>query len=77
MAKQLRFFFDRDADILYLSLGKPRPAISKEVGDDILVRVDPKNHRVVGCTILNLTKRFRKMKESESLPLSGELTLRT
>ena len=77
MAKQLRFFFDRDADILYLSLGKPRPAISKEVGDDILVRVDPKNHRVVGCTILNLTKRFRKMKEAESLPLSGELTLRT
>jgi len=77
MAKQLRFFFDRDADILYLSLGKPRPAISKEVGDDILVRVDPKNHRVVGCTILNLTKRFRKMKEAEPLPLSGELTLRT
>ncbi len=76
MAKQLRFFFDREADILYLSVGKPRPALSKEMGDDIVVRVDPKTRRVVGCTILNLTKRFRKMKTDEPLPVAGELTLR-
>lgn len=76
MAKRLRFFFDREADILYLSVGKPRPALSKEVGDDIVVRVDPKSHRVVGYTILNLTKRFGKMKESEPLPVTGEFTLR-
>ena len=76
MAQQLRFFFDREADILYLSLGKPRPALSKEVGDDVLVRIDPKTQRVVGCTILNLTKRFGKMKQAEFLPLTGELTLR-
>ena len=76
MAKRLTFFFDREADVLYLSVGKPRPALSKEVGDDILVRVDPKTHRVVGCTILNLTKRFGKMKEAELLPIFGELTLR-
>ena len=76
MAQHLRFFFDRKADILYLSVGKPRAAISKEVGDDMLVRVDPKTRRVIGCTILNLTKRFGKMKEAESLPLVGDLTLR-
>ena len=77
MAKRLKFFFDREADILYLSVGNPRPAISKEVGADILVRMDPKSHRVVGCTILNLTKRFGKMREPEQLPIAGELTLRT
>jgi uncharacterized protein YuzE len=76
MAQRLRFLFDREADILYLSVGKPRPALSKEVGDDIVVRVDPKNQRVVGCTILNFTKRFGHMKAAESLPLAGELTLR-
>jgi uncharacterized protein YuzE len=75
MAERLRFFFDREADILYLSLGKPRAAISKEVGDDIVVRVDPKTQRVVGCTILNLTKRFAHMKATEPLPLVGELSL--
>lgn len=76
MAQRLRFLFDREADILYLSVGKPRPAISKEVGDDILIRVDPKTHHVVGCTILNLTKRFSHMKAAEALPLVGDLTLR-
>ena len=40
MAKRLTFFFDQEADILYLSLGKPRPARSLEVGDDIVVRID-------------------------------------
>lgn len=77
MAKRLSFFFDRDADILYLSVGKPRPGIAKEVGDDILVRVDPKSRKVVGCTILNLTKRFNKMKHAESLPVIGELIFRS
>ena len=73
MAKRLNFFFDHEADILYLSLGKPQSAISKEVGDDILVRVDPKTKKVVGCTILNLTKRFKKMKHPENLPVAAEL----
>ena len=77
MAKKLSFFFDRDADILYLSVGKPRPAIAKEVGDDILVRVDPKSDEVVGCTILNLTKRFDKMKRAESLHVIADLMLRS
>ena len=73
MAKRLNFFFDLEADILYLSVGKPRPAVSKEAGDDILVRLDPKTKKVVGCTILNLTKRFKKMKHPENLPVAGEL----
>ena len=77
MAKRLTFFFDQEADILYLSLGKPRPARSLEVGDDIVVRIDPKTQHVVGCTILNLTKRFARMKEAEPLPLMGNLTLHT
>ena len=77
MARRLNFFFDREGDILYLSLGKPRPAIAKEMGDDIIVRVDPKTQKVVGCTILNLTKRFKKMKAAEPLPVVGDLSLRT
>ena len=76
MAQRLNFFFDGEGDILYLSVGKPRPAIAREVGDDIIVRVDPKSHRVVGCTILNLTKRFGRMKKAEPLPLAADLLLR-
>lgn len=75
MANRLNFFFDREADVLYLSLGKPKAAVSIEVGDDILVRLSPKTKKVVGCTILNLTKRFKKMKHAENLPISAKLAL--
>lgn len=77
MAKRMSFFFDREADILYVSIGGKRKAISKEVGDDILIRVDPESNKVVGFTILNLTTRFKRMKEPKILPLSGELSLKT
>lgn len=76
MDKQLNFFFDREGDILYLSVGKSRPGLPEEVGDNTIVRFDPKSHRVVGCKFLNFTKRFGHMKKAESLPLAAELLLR-
>lgn len=75
MAKRLNFFFDREADVLYLSFGKPKAAVSKEVGDDVVIRLDPKTQAVLGCTILNFTKRFAHMKTPESLPITGELSV--
>jgi len=77
MAKKMSFFFDREADILYLNLGGKRKAISKEVDDDILIRIDPETNKVIGFTILNLTTRFKKMKQPKILPISGELSLKT
>lgn len=58
-------------------MGEKYPAISKEIGDDVLVRVDPKTNKVKGLTILNLTTRFKKMKHPKLLPLVGELNLKT
>ncbi len=59
MKEKLRFWFDEEGDILDISIGKPKKAISKGVGDDILVRVSPKTNKVVGFTILNFTRRFK------------------
>jgi len=73
MAERMSFFFDREADILYVSIGKRCSAISKESGDDVLVRINPRTQKVVGFTILNLTTRFKRMKHPESLPIAGEL----
>ncbi len=77
MAKRMSFFFDREADILYVTLGEKRKAISKEAGDDILIRIDPESNKVIGLTILNLTTRFKKMRHPKVLPVSGELSLKT
>lgn len=63
-------YYDRDSDILYLSIGKPRSAISREVGDDVLVRVDPATGEVIGLTVMNLSARYSDMDDPQSLPIS-------
>jgi uncharacterized protein YuzE len=63
MEEKIIFWFDKKGDVLDISIGKPKKAISKELGEDIIVRVDPKKKKsVVGFTILNFTKRFEKSK---------------
>lgn len=65
----MQLAYDREADVLYLSVGEPRRAISREIGDDVLLRVDPETDEVVGLTILNLSTRGNL----ESLPIEVDL----
>lgn len=55
--EKIMFFYDKEGDVLDISIGKPIKAISKEVGDDIVDRLDPKTNKIVGFTILNLKRR--------------------
>ncbi len=73
MEERLRMFFDKEGDVLDISIGDPREAISKEVGDDILIRVAPKTNEVLGITILNFEKRFEQTK-TEIFPITAILT---
>jgi len=70
------FWFDKEGDVLDVSIGKPQKAVSKEIGEDIIVRMNPKNKEVVGFTILNFTKRFEISKRKEiNLPLKAKIFL--
>jgi len=42
------FWFDKEGDVLDISMGKPQKAVSKEVGEDIIIRINPKNKEIVG-----------------------------
>jgi len=53
MRKEVQFHYDREADVLYLSLGKPQKAKTIEIGEDFVLRLHPKNAQVVGMTIIN------------------------
>jgi uncharacterized protein YuzE len=57
MAQMMHLDYDKEADVLYVTLGKPRKAISRDVGDDVLLRLDPETGEVVGMTLLNLSSR--------------------
>jgi uncharacterized protein YuzE len=65
----MQLAYDREADVLYLSVGEPRKAISREIGDDVLLRLDPDTGEVVGMTILNLSTR----EQLASLPVHIDL----
>jgi len=52
------FFYDKDGDVMDISLGKPKAAISEEVDDDIVVRIDPNSREIVGFTIINFLSVF-------------------
>ena len=53
----LNWEYDEEADVLYISVGKPRAAIGTDIGDGVVVRYDNKKKEVVGLTILGFRAR--------------------
>ncbi len=52
--------YDEEADVLYLSIGEPRPAIGMDIGEGIVVRYDEVSQEVVGLTLIGLRARVMK-----------------
>ena len=71
MDKKLIFSFDKEGDVLDISIGKPRKAISEEIKEDVFVRKNPKTKEIVGFMILNFQKRFKKLGNIEEIPLKA------
>jgi len=69
----IQLFYDKEGDILYLSVGEPRSAISEEIGDDVLLRVSTERGEVVGLTVLNFSSRFDSSDVSQIFPIGIEL----
>jgi len=68
---QIRYFFDREADVLYFTQREPSgDDISREVGEGVVLRMDVKTKDVVGFTILNFLKR--QFNRAIKLPLMAE-----
>ncbi|MBI5303704.1 MAG: DUF2283 domain-containing protein [Chloroflexi bacterium] len=75
MGERLSFYYDREADILYFSQGQPYPEQeSQEMGDDMVVRLNPKTRNVEGITILNFSRRFTGT-DILSIPITAQMQL--
>ncbi len=57
--------YDEDADVLYLSIGKPTKATGVDIGDGVVVRYDEKKKEVVGLTILGVRARLVESLEKD------------
>jgi uncharacterized protein YuzE len=72
MRNKVQFHYDREADVLYLSIGKPQRAKTIEIGDDFVLRLHPKSGQVVGLTIIAFSKHFPQLRPGRyDLPTNG------
>ncbi len=58
---QLDWEYDGEADVLYLSFGKPRQAEGIDLGDGVIVRYNEAEKELVGLTILGIRDRMERL----------------
>ncbi len=56
--KHIWFDFDKEADVLYVSLERPQAATDTDILEDgVLLRM--RGRKIVGLTVTNVSKRFK------------------
>ena len=58
--QEIDWDYDEEADVLYLSVGKPQPAVGIDIGEGVVVRFDEIHKQVVGLTLIGLRERVLK-----------------
>jgi len=67
----LTYFYDKEADTFYFSQGKPSASDETvEVGNDVLMRINPRTKRVRGFTLLNASRRAVRSSNGIALPFN-------
>ena len=71
--ESLRIGYDREADVLYLSLGEPCKGMEyREVGNGIILRIDPETGKIVGLTVVDFVRNFSNVAQIAQVPVTGE-----
>jgi len=55
--EKINWEYDKEADVLYISIGEPGKAVGLDVGEGVIVRYDEKKRDVVGLTIIGVKQR--------------------
>jgi hypothetical protein len=77
MGAKLSFRYDRDADILHINKRLPyREQESKDLGDEVIARLDPKTREIENLEVLFFSTRLLRSKLFES-PVSAKLRVAT
>ena len=67
--EKIEFDYDEEADVMYISFGEPKKAITEEVGN-VGIRVDENSKEIVGLTIIEFMKTFGKFHRPINIPIS-------
>ena len=56
--QNLNWDYDEDADVLYLSVGEPQPALGMDIGESVVVSYNEQTRNVVGITIIGMKEKI-------------------
>ena len=68
MGKALIYSYDKKRDVLYVSVGHPQDAVSREVQPGIFVHMHPRTRKVVGYTLLDFQRRASRTARKAEAP---------
>jgi uncharacterized protein YuzE len=54
---KIKWDYDAEADILYISFGNPKNAEGVDIGEGTIIRIRPDTKEIIGVTILNPLNR--------------------
>jgi uncharacterized protein YuzE len=54
---KIKWHYDAEADVLYISFGNPKIAESIDIGEGTIIRIQPDTQEIIGVTILNPLNR--------------------
>jgi uncharacterized protein YuzE len=57
---EITWEYDEEADVLYLSIGAPQPAVGMDIGEGVILRYDEERKEIVGLTLIGLRARLLK-----------------
>ncbi len=72
MKDRLGILYDKEADVLYVSLGHPEHTEYVELDDDFILRLDPASGAVVGSTIIDFAAHFASERPTLLIPLLAD-----
>ncbi len=71
----IKIFYDREADVLYVTRGKPEYTDYVEHSDDVILRLEPETKQLVGFTIIDFSQHFAKQEPDIALPFGIDFQL--
>jgi len=54
---KIKWDYDAEADVLYISFGNPQNAEGVDIGEGRIIRIQPDSKEIIGVTILNPLQR--------------------
>ena len=71
----MKIGYDQEADVLYVTCGKPEYTAYVEHSDSVILRLDPETEQVVGFTIIDFSQHFAEQESNIILPFGVEFQM--